>query len=385
MHDLERIRRDLHEGLSLDKHPVALLIGAGCPVAVRVPDGNGGTAPLIPDIAGLTQAVGAALAEDASYQRLVEQFAEDGRGGYTLEDLLSHVRLLSRIVGAGEARGLSATKLRALEKELCDHVARSVRKTLPGDETPYHDLAHWIGAIRRTTPVHLFTTNYDLLLEQALEEREQPYFDGFVGARRPFFDLRAIEDDVIPPRWCRLWKLHGSISWRLVDDGVVVRSLEASGPGELLIHPSELKYDQSRRMPYLAMLDRLREFLRQSSAFLVTVGYSYADEHLNEVLLQGLRSNPTAAGFGLLFRTFDEERAARTLVPRLPANLTLIARDQGVVRGTVDSWAQASSSLGSETHSSGGDGKAESHLGDFAVFAAFLRSLGSSRDGFSHA
>lgn len=82
-HDFQRIRQDLEESLSLDKHPVALLIGAGCPVAVRIPDGSGGTRPLIEDIAGLTAAVGSALSADPKFTKLVQQFADDGRAKYT--------------------------------------------------------------------------------------------------------------------------------------------------------------------------------------------------------------------------------------------------------------------------------------------------------------
>ena len=36
-----------------------------------------------------------------------------------------------------------------------------------------------------------------------------------------------------------------------------------------VIHPSHLKYQESRRMPYLAMVDRLREFLRVPTAALI--------------------------------------------------------------------------------------------------------------------
>jgi len=372
MHHLERIRQDLQESLSLDKHPVALLIGAGCPVSIRVPNDAGTTDPLIPDVYGLTRAVEQALADDASFRVLAEQFEQDGRTNHTIEDLLSHVRLLSRIVGVGNARGLTLEALKLLEKALCEHVARAVRKTLPGNSTPYHLLADWINGVPRRSPLTLFTTNYDLLLEQALEDRGVAYFDGFIGSGRPFFDLRAIEDDELPARWTRLWKVHGSINWRTHDAGSVVRVYEGEGDQQgLLIHPSELKYDQSRRMPYLAMIDRLRHFLRQPSALLVSVGYSYSDEHLNEVLIQGLKSNPTAAAYGLLFRKLEEETGASAVSPRLPHNLTLAAWDSGVVRGVTGPWL-------SERDSASTTAPTTCNLGDFQAFGKFLKNLCSS-------
>jgi len=132
--------------------------------------------------------------------------------------------------------------------------------------TPYHHVTAWIGAISRLYPIQLFTTNYDLLAEQALEENRVPYFDGFVGTRDTFFDLQAMEQDALPTRWARLWKIHGSVNWTEDQDGKIHRR---HSPGsKQLIYPSHLKYDQSRRMPYLAMLDRLRTFLDPDSTVL---------------------------------------------------------------------------------------------------------------------
>lgn len=316
-----------------------------------------------------------------------QDFVADGRPDYNIEDMLSQVRLLRKVVGTGSARGLKASGLQTLEERLCGEVATAVRKDLPDRTTPYHSLGAWLGGVVRKTAVQVFTTNYDLLIEQALEESGLPFFDGFVGARKPFFDLRAIEDDVLPSRWTRLWKLHGSVNWCLDGGGRVLRQHDTAALDGLLIHPSELKYDQSRRMPYLAMLDRLRAFLRQPSAFLVTAGYSFADEHLNELIIQGLRSNPTAAAFGLLYRKLSEETAADALVRRLPTNLALLASDQGVVRGTVGPWLTVPG--GAAAPVSGGAGAAPAvvtnDLGDFNAFAQFLQGLCLVRGVPAHA
>jgi SIR2-like domain len=373
VHDLQRIRQDLQESLSLDKHPIALLLGAGCPSAVRVPNAAGSTDPLIPDIAGLTAVIKTGLATNANFCALTDQFIADGQPNFNVEELLSRVRMLRRIVGSGTARGLDAKALISLEQLICELIVGAVQRELPGTDTAYHHLVDWIGGIHRSAALELFTTNYDGLLEQALEDRNLPFFDGFVGSRKPFFDLRAIEDDVIPPRWTRLWKLHGCHTWRLEGDGKVIRSrsLMTSGEG-LLIHPSELKYDQSRRMPYLAMIDQLRAFLRKSSAFLVTLGYAYGDDHLNEVILQGLRSNPSAAAFGLLYKDLAQERAALAVSARVPLNLSLLARDQGVIRSKTDEWA-------ADPAGSLKTGTPTSDLGDFAVFAKFVRSFVPAR------
>lgn len=113
-----------------------------------------------------------------------------------------------------------------------------------------------------------------------------------------------MENEELPVRWGRLWKVHGSVNWWRTNKDEVIRrdSVSSAADGERqMIYPSHLKYDQSRRMPYLAMLDRLRSFLARGQAVLVTSGYSFLDQHLNEVILHGLRSNPTAVCFGLLY------------------------------------------------------------------------------------
>ncbi len=131
------------------------------------------------------------------------------------------------------------------------------------------------------------------------EQNRVPYFDGFVGTRDTFFDLQAIEQDRLPNRWARLWKMHGSINWSEDENGKIHHR---SSPGsKQLIYPSHLKYDESRRMPYLAILDRLRTFLGQPAAILIVSGYSFGDEHLNEVILQGLQGNSTASAFVLMY------------------------------------------------------------------------------------
>lgn len=242
-------------------------MGAGCPCAVRIPGENGGKdRALIPDILGLTAQVQnemkASKDHAEAYEKLSAIFTEDGHASPNIETILNRIRSLREVVGKGTVRGLSLAELQTLDRQICLAIKRSVSCSLPDDKTPYHALARFIGTQRRPL-TELFTTNYDILMEQSLEACRVPYFDGFVGSYKPFFDQRAVEEDHIPQRWTRLWKLHGSINWRFQKAAkTVFRSIENSDGDELLIHPSHQKYDESRRMPYLVMIDRLRSFLR---------------------------------------------------------------------------------------------------------------------------
>lgn len=384
----------LQQCLSSNKMPLGLFLGAGCPMGVRVGDET--QSPLIPDIAGLTVAVKTDLLADDKFKsalgKLIAQFEADGKDNPTVEHMLSQIRALRTVVGMGEVRGLSVEDLKNLDQKICEVIQGLVDKLLPNQETPYHRLASWVEAIERERAVEVFTTNYDLLMEQAFEDLRVPYFDGFAGSRKPFFDLQAMESDTLPPRWARLWKLHGSANWYQIDGKGVYRGTTIESSDRRVIHPSHLKYEESRRMPYLAMIDRLRAFLKTPTNTLVICGYSFGDEHINEVIVQGLQSTPTATAFALLYGSISAYPEAIQLAKRR-TNLTLLAKDGAVVSGCEAKWSRkaaeaipaASTSpwVGWNPVVSGqpeGEMQAEFALGDFAIFGQFLHDLiGASR------
>lgn len=224
-----------------------------------------------------------------------------------IEDILSFLRSLRTVATGGEVRGFNEADLILLEKLICGEIVKRLNVNLPNNETPYHRLCKWIRSIDRKVPIEIFTTNYDLLMEEALEDLKVPYFDGFVGAKRSFFDLRAVDDDLIPIHWTRLWKIHGSINWHQYENNGEKRVFRSSSPTDTesqLIYPSHLKYEESRKMPYLALIDQLNKFIRRKSSFLVLAGYSFNDGHLNDTIVNALQANPTGMVLALQFDSF---------------------------------------------------------------------------------
>ena len=385
-HDPLRQINYLEQCLSSDKRPLAIFLGAGCPVAIQTADGD----PLIPDIEGMTKRARTFLegsGELAPLFKIVEEhFATDGSLEPNIEDLLSHIRGLRLVAGKDRARGLTADELDQLDLGICTVITDLAKKSLPNIETPYHATCLWTDAVGREHPVEFFTTNYDLLLEEALEDCRVAFFDGFTGVRRPFFDLRAMEEDRLPSRWARVWKLHGSLNWYHHPSRGVLRGIQTENEFQRVIHPSHLKYEESRRMPYLAMIDRLRAFLRQPSSALVISGYSFRDEHLNEVIIQALQGNPSAIAFGLLFGELSKYPDAIKLASLRP-NLSLLAQDGGVVGGRESGWIEKQlasveshfspwiSWIPTDRQNPASKVRTEFNLGDFAVLGAFLKSL----------
>ncbi len=387
--DPERMANQLLQCLTQDKKPLGFLLGAGCPCSIK--DGSG--APLIPDIRGITEAVAKEICSkewEEPWKTVCSQLTEDGESNPNIEDILSRVRSLKDLAGGGDIRGLNKATLEKVEKRICDAIKKCVSKDLPNKATTYHNLASWIASIDRTHPVEVFTTNYDLLMEQAFEDIRVPFFDGFVGARQPFFDSHAIEFDDLPPRWARLWKIHGSINWRsaVTPDGFKVWRTDTEKGGNVVIHPSHLKYDQSRKMPYLAMMDRLKRFVSTPSSALIVIGYSFHDQHINDVIIQSLQGTPTAVVFALMHANLDRYVSA-THLGKERGNLFILAQD-GVVAGTkLQVWKKPEDKPDSILPSGAvlwSKGPEESHpwlasfkLGDFDRFGVFLQDISGGK------
>lgn len=79
--------------------------------------------------------------------------------------------------------------------------------------------------------IQLFITNYNLLLEQVIEELFfVPILMTFRVIERYFFDLQTVEkEQFLNLHWMWLWKIHGLINRSLINNGKMVgRSFERS-------------------------------------------------------------------------------------------------------------------------------------------------------------
>lgn len=388
-HDPARQISFIQQALSQNRKPIGFFIGAGCPLSVRVEthkDDEVVNHALIPDVSGLTTIIAERMTNDPAladtWLRLINAVKDDGQDSENIEFLLSRIRQLQGVAGNGKVRDLSAAELTALDEKICSVISEEVNRELPTRNTAYHDLAVWTRSVHRAQPVHLFTTNYDLLLEQALEESSAPYFDGFIGSRRAFFDLGAVEDEgLLPARWTRLWKVHGSLNWRL-DKGSVVRTTEKFG-GSYLIYPSHLKYDQSRKMPYLAMLDRLKSFLLKPSSVLFICGYSFADDHINDIIMRSLETNATAHVFAFMHGKLGDDRYAKARECALSTpNLSMIGFDSAIVGRIAGIWRPETieGMVLPQNVFVTDNATAAVQLGDFAVVGSLLRSLAGAQE-----
>lgn len=403
-HDPIRHLRYLRQSLSQDNESIGFFLSAGCPLSVSMPEGQW---PLIPDVLNLTKHINSQLKDVKNYQTLLSELLKAEKNSNNIEDILSFTRSLALVSKGGSVRGLNEADLLDLEKRICTEIVKKINVLLPSEETPYHRLCNWIRSIDRKVAIEIFTTNYDLLVEQSLEDYEVPYFDGFVGSRRSFFDLRAVEDNLIPKHWTRLWKIHGSINWcqELKDNQKhVFRSSEVKDDASHLIYPSHLKYDESRKMPYLALIDQLNRFIRKKSSFLVLCGYSFNDGHLNDTIVNALKANPTAMVLGLMFGNHKKKADNDNLIESYPEafklakkqhNLNIWAFDKAIIGTNLGSWKTPTNKDEKDTELLTFIERKEIaedpprhqdvvRLGDFAVFTEFLKKIIGTTGGLPH-
>ena len=329
VHNPDQYMASLRQIIGQGRKRIGFLVGAGVPAGLSSADGTG---PLIPAVAGLTACVLDSLRPTygVAIDALLAELAAPN-----IETVLSRVRTLSAVIGNTPVHGLGGLGYAQFGEAICGKIGKIVDCILPDGPSPYSDLVNWISGAGREHPVEIFTTNYDLLFEQALERSKVPYFDGFVGASEPFFDPSSIASNDLPSRWIRLWKLHGSLGWRANSRGEVVRV--GGTAATHLVFPEHLKYDQTQKAPYAALFDRLRSFLMTPDTLLIATGFSFADAHISARIDECLTANPTASVFAFQYKSLSQETFACDIAQRR-ANMSVYAPDQAMINGVAAPW-----------------------------------------------
>lgn len=374
VHNPDQYVASLRQILSQGRKRLGLLIGAGAPLAIRV-DGAGALDPsghpLIPGIDELTQTVlGCLMGNEAQTAQAIH--VELGSSS-NIERILSRVRLLEHAIGTSQVNALDGPGYAQLGKSICKEIGAIAGVALPAGPNPYTELVSWISGTLRPHAIEVFTTNYDLLLEEAFERARAAYFDGFSGGVAPFFDPVTVAADDLPARWSRLWKLHGSIGWAH-ENGSIVRGRGRTSTE--LVYPDHLKYDLTQKQPYASLFERLKQFLLEPDTLLLAIGCSFRDSHVSTVLDEALAMNTSAAVFAFQYGSLAQELPACKLAHDHP-NFAVYAADAAIVNGVSGSWSlreppknwiQIRSSFWGPHPLRGGTGFL---LGDFVFFTRF--------------
>jgi hypothetical protein len=153
----------------------------------------------------------------------------------------------------------------------------------------------------RDPRLKVFTTNYDMCFETAASELGMMVVDGFSYSRRRKFNGQYFNYDVVKREndshefvegVFKLFKLHGSVSWTR-EGNSIIESQKVAPDNAALIYPAKGKYQQAFVQPYLELLSRYLESIRESNNCLIIAGFGFNDDHLSEPILSAITSNPS--------------------------------------------------------------------------------------------
>ena len=160
--------------------------------------------------------------------------------------------------------------------------------------------------------LHIFTTNYDRLIEEGADIAGLHLIDRFVGSLNPIFRSSRLDIDMHynppgirgEPRYlegvAKYTKLHGSIDWVETDSHNIRKIgmpfgaktlapfLEAANVPEnyqkVLIYPNSSKDRETAEYPYVELFRDFAAALCRPNSTLVLYGYSFGDDHINRII-----------------------------------------------------------------------------------------------------
>ncbi len=167
--------------------------------------------------------------------------------------------------------------------------------------------------------VNIFTTNFDMFIEDSCERLNIPYNDGFAGQINPVLNVanynkiqkyKSLQfDNTSDIPLFNIIKLHGSTSWFVKEQKInyskgchIADDLENKngddfkiGYGKIaVINPNaEKHFETVLNTNYAAMLRKFTLELEKENSVLIIIGFSLADKHIKDLLYGVMKSNPT--------------------------------------------------------------------------------------------
>ncbi len=195
-------------------------------------------------------------------------------------------------------------------------------------------------AFDRHTNVWFFTTNYDLLLEEACAEVGLKLINGFCGATNRFFsekEFSIVSGTTTGTRFSaesglnvRLVKLHGSVSWYRKGDRVFEAAPSAimEQDARCMVLPRRSKVIETLSGPYDRLFHVSNSVLGRRCKRLIASGFSFGDSHINDSLV---KPHISSGGISLFNFCEVEPESLRNL--RARPNMLHFCRDKKVIGG----------------------------------------------------
>lgn len=142
-------------------------------------------------------------------------------------------------------------------------------------------------------PLRVFTLNYDLCVEKAYQAEYREFPERGFDKDNRFWSHELLEDADPGDKNFYLYKLHGSIDW--IGDPNGGKLTFSDSTSKINIDDGQIIFGLTYKLqyvdPFLFLVYQLRRLSLEAKLILV-VGYGFADEHINGILRQALRSSP---------------------------------------------------------------------------------------------
>ncbi|MBI2254763.1 MAG: SIR2 family protein [Proteobacteria bacterium] len=273
------------------------LTGAGVSLSARNPNGK----PQAPSMSDLWNGVRDAVG-DEPFKDVCAKFPK-AKLDDNIEKLLSVCKVYLELneTAGDEDKDVGAVKAFVQAAEACiltrvDFANRDT--TLTAHET----FVRKIGRRGfRKSRAKIFTTNYDLTIEEAARRLRFTIIDGFSHTLDQVYDRQHFDYDIVRREASKdapdyisnvfhLYKLHGSTDWRRTDSDIV-RSRDNDVGKPVLIYPRSSKYQEAFEPPYLDMMGAFQASLREPDTSILIVGFGFKDDHISRPIISALESN----------------------------------------------------------------------------------------------
>lgn len=182
---------------------------------------------------------------------------------------------------------------------------------------------------------NLFTTNYDMAFDYALDNLGIHYINGFMGVHNRCFRPEVYDYDLYYPgqsvtgkvhraeKVLKYYKIHGSLSWLATLPNVnntygikeipLNNEFKVGGDNELMVYPCVSKKSFTLDLPYSELFRQFSQSINQPQSVLFCIGYSFYDEHINDIIKQAL----SIPSFTLIIANFSPTKDPNSPIEEL--------------------------------------------------------------------
>ena len=244
------------------------------------------------------------LADFCKYNVPVEEVEESKiNPKFNLEDFLSDLLSFEKYVDEGDYPKYEVSK-----NKIFDLIISNTSYDYDESYLKHSAFINTVSHLVKTpSKLSIVTTNYDTLIEDAADSIDFTVIDGFTFAHRPHFDSDMFEWNLVKDieniktreleykkNIINLLKLHGSLTWERSDKHIF-RKEKNNVKKPIMIFPSSNKYMQSYQEPYFELFIKFQELLKRPNTLLITTGFSFADNHISQMIIQAILHNKSLA------------------------------------------------------------------------------------------